>query len=71
MMHTAGSHENQNELEQFLQMLSPTIKNKVSQHIFLEAFLANGVFSDHKGLIQNVITGLIPYLMRPEDTVMQ
>ena len=50
-------------------MLSPTIKNQVTKHIFTEAFLMNDIFKNEENTINNVIIGLIPCLMRPEDSV--
>ena len=71
MIHTAGSHENQQDLESFLLMLSPKIKNDVTKHIFFDAFRSNDLFKENTQEIQieKAIHGMIPYLMRPEDTV--
>ena len=50
-------------------MLSPTIKDKVTKHIFLETFLMNPTFTEHEQTVSKVIKGLMPDVRRPEDTV--
>ena len=47
MIHTAGSHENQQDLESFLLMLSPKIKNDVTKHIFFDAYRSNDLFKEN------------------------
>ena len=50
-------------------MLSPSIKNDVTQHIFKDAFLENNIFKGYKEQVMKTIHGMIPYLMVPEDKV--
>ena len=44
LIHTSSSLENQKELEIFLDSLVPSIRNKVTHHIFLDSFNKNDIF---------------------------
>ena len=50
-------------------MLSPNIKNEVTRHIFLDAFIENPIFYENKNDIEKAINGMIPFLMRPEENI--
>ena len=47
MMQNSAGMENQHELELFLNMLSPTIRNLLTKHIFIKAFNENSFFKSH------------------------
>lgn len=44
LMATQGNLDNQNNMNQFVDMLSPSLKTLVMQHIFLNAFNKNNLF---------------------------
>lgn len=44
MFTTQNTLDNQKEMNQFVDMLSPSLKNLVMQHIFINAFNRNDLF---------------------------
>ena len=55
----------------FLEMLSPTLKNVVMQHIFINAFKRNMVFENCPDIIDLFIKDIIPYLRKPDDIIIE
>ena len=48
MMHNSIGMENQQELELFLKMLSPTLRNNLTKYIFHTAFIHNDFFKNYE-----------------------
>lgn len=44
MLHTQNLNESQKEMNKFIEMLSPTLKNEVLEYIFIAAFKMNQAF---------------------------
>lgn len=61
--------ESQEELEEFLQMISPSLRQKVLRHIFKEILEKNPVFGKNKYLIDFVIKRLYTNIFLPEFSV--
>ena len=51
MLATQNNLDNQTELDSFMQMISPSLRNKVTKHIFLDAIASNPVLGAKKQLI--------------------
>lgn len=45
MLETQNNLDSQKELDSFLQMISPSLRNKVTKHIFMDAVSANSLFA--------------------------
>ena len=71
LMATQGNLDNQNNMNHFVDMLSPSLKTLVMQHIFLNAFNKNSLFQNDKPLIDHLIKDIIPHLRRPDDFIVQ
>ena len=52
-------------------MLPPSLKGLVMQHIFINAFKLNPIFVDCIDLIDAVIKDIIPFLMKPDDIIVE
>ena len=61
--------ESQEELEQFLQMISPSLRQKVLKHIFGDILESNPVFCRNPYLIDFVIKRLFTNIFLPEFSV--
>ena len=46
MLSTENNLDNQKQLDTFMQMISPSLRNKVTKYIFLDAIAANSIFQD-------------------------
>ena len=69
MLSTQGNLDNQNNMNKFVDMLSPSLKTLVMQHIFLNAFNKNPVFQNDRPLIDYLIKDIIPHLRRPDESI--
>ena len=71
MLHTQNLNESQKEMNKFIEMLSPSLKNEVLEYIFIAAFELNDAFKgDHKN-IKALIQGILPCMQRPDDIVVE
>jgi hypothetical protein len=61
--------ESQEELELFLQMISPSLRQKVMQHIFYDVLYGNQLFCKNKYLIDFVIEKLNTHIFLPDYSV--
>lgn len=68
-MKTLSNLDNQKELEAFLEILSPSVKIRVTNHIFGQAILQNEIFCDKKHIVEGVIDYVQPRLIFPEDQI--
>jgi len=71
MFTTQNLLEYQKEMSLFLEMLSPSLKSLVMQHIFINAFKRNSVFQDSMDIIDLFIKDIIPYLRKPDDIIIE
>ena len=46
MLHTQNLNESQKEMNKFIEMLSPNLRNEVLECIFVAAFELNSAFND-------------------------
>ena len=70
MMFTQSNLDNQKELDQFLGIISPSLKLQVTQHIFLNAIESNPIFQGNQDIIDFLINDLLAWLYLPEDVIM-
>lgn len=61
--------ESQEELEAFLQMISPSLRQRVLQCIFFEELRGNSCFYNNEHLVEFVIKRLNTHIFLPEYTV--
>jgi CRP-like cAMP-binding protein len=61
--------ESQEELEAFLQMISPSLRQKVMEVIFFDVLFDNPIFCKNKYLIDFVIEKLYTHIFLPEFSV--
>lgn len=69
MTKTQSNLDNQKELEEFLHMISPSMRLTVTQHIFVSAIMKNDIFDQRKDVIALIIHYLEPRLFLPEDYI--
>ena len=69
MMSTQSNLDSQKELNQFLTMISPSLRIEVQQKIFLSAIHSNEIFSDNQSIIEFVIADIKTLLYLPEDDI--
>ena len=50
-------------------MLSPSLRKKVMDFIFISAFKLNDVFKDEMKVVNKIISGITPFMQRPDDVV--
>ena len=50
-------------------MLSPTLKNIVTSHIYVDVFDENPIFKNQMNTVKEVIVGLIPNIRRPDEVI--
>ena len=71
LTYTQSTLDHQNELDKFLTMLSPSLKNKISKHINLAALSQNQVFCNNDEVIKIVLNDLSTKLFLPEDEIIR
>ena len=69
MVSTQDNLDNQKELDSFMQMISPSLRNKVTKHIFLDAIASNPVLSGSQEVIDFLINDVATLLYMPEDKI--
>ena len=69
--YTRTSSDHQQELDKFLSMLSPSLRQQVSKHIFYDAINQNPIFSDHKEIVNYMLNDLVIKLYLPEDEIIR
>ena len=55
----------------FLNMISPSLRLQVTQHIFLNAISKNAIFKGNSELIRYVVHNIITLLYLPEDIIIR
>ncbi|CAI2376015.1 unnamed protein product [Moneuplotes crassus] len=71
LMSTQDSLDLQEELNLFLRMLTPSLKLKVTQHIFIEAISSNPVFHGEEEAIEIMIKSMNLLLFYPEQEIVK
>lgn len=61
----------QKELDAFLVMLSPSLKQKVTSYIFYDTILSNPVFKEKSDILNSFLTSLNIKLFLPEDLIIK
>jgi len=56
-------------MNEFVEMLSPSLKRLVMKHVFLAGFNKNPVFQNDRSLIDYLIKDIIPHLRRPDESI--
>ena len=69
--YTRTSSDHQQELDKFLSMLSPSLKQQVTRHIFYDSIIQNPLFSDHKEIVSYMLNDLVIKLFLPEDEIIR
>lgn len=67
--YTYSSRDQQEELNSFFDMLSPSLKQEISMNLFREILLSNPVVSESSGIISQLLFKLSPVLCKPETAV--
>lgn len=55
----------------FLNMISPSLRLEVTQHIFLNAIEKNDIFKGNRDIIDFVVHNIITLLYLPEDQILR
>lgn len=71
MTKTQSNMDNQKEMEQFLKILSPSMRVRVTNHIFEQAILKNPIFCDKMDVVEYIIDYIEPKLFFPEDSIIK
>lgn len=61
--------DNQKELDKFLEIISPSLRQLVTQHILLDAIDKNTVFKGKSEIMDFIINDVQTLLYYPEDTI--
>jgi len=70
MVSTQNNLDNQKELDSFMQMISPSLRNKVTKYILMDAVSANPIFNEgSQDLVDLIINDVSTLLFLPEDTI--
>lgn len=71
LSYTQSTLDHQKELDAFLIMLSPSLKQKVIRHIFYDTILKNAVFKGQTEVVKVLIPDLDIKLFLPEDKIIR
>ena len=71
MLHTQNLHDSQREMNKFIEILSPTLKNEVLEYIFIAAFEVNPAFKGNRKNLITLIQGILPFMQRPDDIIVE
>lgn len=69
LTYTQALLSSQQELETFLSLISPSLKEKVIRHIFSEVLRQNEIFSDNEKLINYITPKLNTNIYQPEEVI--
>ena len=67
--HTHTTLDHQQDLDKFLGMLSPSLKQEVDRQMFYEAISLNSVFRKHECIIFAIIKDMKTILSLPEEII--
>lgn len=71
LSYTQSALNHQKELDSFLMMLSPSLKQKVTSYIFYDTILENPVFENKEEALNTFIGNLQIKLFMPEDSIIK
>ena len=69
--YTHDTLDQQNELDDFLKMLSPSLQFEVRRVLLIETLSKNPLFSDNMEVLDNLIQVLTIHVYRPEDIIIR
>ena len=69
--YTQSTCDHQKELDRFLKMISPSLRELVIKHISLQAIAINDVFKDKSEVLDMILPDLTTLLFTPEDYVIR
>lgn len=69
--YTQSTSDHQQELNQFLAMISPSLREMVVKHISQQAISKNSVFGKNPDVFDIVLPELTTLLFTPEDTIVR
>ena len=69
MITTESNLDTQKELDNFMQMISPSLRNRVTKHIFINAISNNPILSGSQEVIDFLINDVGTLLFLPEDKI--
>ena len=69
LISTQSTLDQQKEFDTFLQILSPSLRNEVTKHIFQECILSNDIFGGRNEIIDIILHDLNTKLFLPEDEI--
>mmetsp|Transcript_4461 Transcript_4461/g.8634 ORF Transcript_4461/g.8634 Transcript_4461/m.8634 type:complete len:648 (+) Transcript_4461:217-2160(+) len=67
--YTYSSRDQQEELNSFFEMLSPSLKQEVSMSLFRDILVSNATLADSSGIIEQLLVKLSPVLCKPETAI--
>ena len=71
MLETQNNLDNQRELDNFMLMISPSLRTKVVRNIVMDAIKSNPIFSDASNLLDFLINDVSTLLYLPEDNIIR
>ena len=69
LISTQSTLDQQQEYDNFLKLLSPSLKREVTKHIFQESIACNPIFEDRTEIIDLILYDLTAVLFLPEDNI--
>mmetsp|Transcript_11975 Transcript_11975/g.18493 ORF Transcript_11975/g.18493 Transcript_11975/m.18493 type:complete len:179 (-) Transcript_11975:428-964(-) len=69
MYQTQNNLDNQKELDQFMTMISPSLRNQVTKYIFMGAVSSNPIFQGARDQLDFLINDVTTLLFMPEDII--
>lgn len=71
LTYTQSTLDLQKDLDAFLNMLSPSLKNEVSRVIFHDAIMQNLVYKSHENIVKDMLLDMSTKLALPEETLIR
>ena len=69
--YTQSTSDHQQELDRFLKLISPSLRELVVKHISNQAVKKNPVLKNHPDILNSVLSDLTTLLFTPEDTIIR
>ena len=69
LTYTQALLDSQQELETFLGLVSPSIKEKIIKHIFFQVLKDSEVFKGNEGLVDSLTKKLVTKIYQPEENI--
>lgn len=69
--YTQSTSDHQVELDRFLKMISPSLRELVVKHISKEAIMKNAIFKSNSEVLDIILPYLFTLLKAPEDTIIR